>query len=131
MKDPSLPWNDEARHGGRDQAAAVQHDPHFAVTQHHVEVVIAQGAGALGSQISLDPVRLTEQLQRLIEDVGTEIRTHSPEPGPPASRQRLTHLGAIAIEVRFKLAILPSAPSASRRRTAEEVRRPSAGCGRC
>ena len=79
--------DDKPRHGGRHQATAVQHDPHLAIAEHHVEVVIRQGTGALLSQIRLQPVRLTEQLERLIEDVGPRSNQR-PEPGPPASRQR-------------------------------------------
>lgn len=79
--------NDEAGHDGRHQAAAVQHHPHLAVTQHHVEVVIAQCPRTLLGQIGLQPVGQTEQLQRLIQHMGAEI-DQSPEPGPPASRQR-------------------------------------------
>ncbi|MNO85239.1 hypothetical protein D3C76_766050 [compost metagenome] len=116
--------NDEARHDGRDQATAVQHDPHFAIAQHHVEVVIAQGAGALGGQVRLDPVRLTEQLQRLIQDVGTEIE---PEPGTRAARlaPALTHLGAVTIKVRFKLGDLAQRPFRQQAAYREEVSVPA------
>ena len=112
--------DDEARHGGRDQTAAVQYHPKRAVAQHHVEVVIAQCPRALGGQIRLDPVRLAEKLQRLVQDVGTEIE---PEPGTRAARlaPALTDFGAVAIEMGFKLGDLAQRPFRHQAAYREEV----------
>ncbi len=85
-----------------------------------MEVVIRQGAGALLGQIRLQPVRLTEQLQRLIEDMGAEIK---PEAGARATRfaPALTHLGTIAIKVGFELGNLAERPLSQQAAYGEKV----------
>ncbi len=117
--------NDKAGHGGRYQTATMQNNPQSTVTQHHMEVVISKGTGALPGKVCLQPVRLAEQLQRLIQHMGAEIE---PESGTRATRfaPALAHFGAIAIEVRLELGDLPQCPLGNQTAHGKEIPVPTA-----
>ena len=115
----------EARTRRGDLGAGVQDDATGTVLQHGVEEVIGFGAGSLLGQIQPQGFRLTEQLQRLIQQVCAQIVPEA------AARHGLftpavANLGTETIEVRLQMIDLTQLTTVQQLLQSQEVGIPTA-----